>query len=355
MTRQLSILVLGASYGLLAAVRLCLANHHVTVVCRESEQLALSERGATVQLQRRDGADGRRLHVPAAPGFANAVGRLGLVTPGIAPDGFDLVFLAMGEPQYADPAISTLMTAIADADLPVISMMNLLPPSFLRRLPRLDVDGLKSAYSAWDVWQRFDPNRITAASPDAQAVRTDADRPDLLTVTLASNLKVAPFHNPADQDLLRIIDESAAKLHPGDVPAPARIVAHPSLTVPLSKWPMLITGNCRCLRSNGDLISISEAVRGNLEDSRRIYELVSRVVLAAGAPETDIVPFAAYSAAARHLTRPSSLARALSAGAKTVERIDLMVLHAAHSLGVPCHTIAEVSDSIQKHCETNPA
>lgn len=353
MTRQLDILVLGANYGLLAAVRLCLANHRVTVVCREGERAALSDRGATVRLQRRDGAEGRTLHVPAAQGRAGMPGTLGLVSPRIAPDGFDLVFAAMGEPQYADPEIAALMAAIADADLPVISLMNLLPPCFLSRLQTLDMEALMPAYSAWNVWRRFDPRRITAASPDAQAVRPAADRPDVLNVTLASNLKVAPFHDPADQDLLRIIEASVVRLHPDDLPAPARIVAHASLTVPLSKWPMLITGNCRCLLPDGRVIPISAAVRDNMEDSRRVYDLVAQVVLAAGAPETDIVPFALYASAARHLTCPSSLARALSAGARTVERVDLMILHAARSLGVPCADIAIVSECVQAALDRN--
>lgn len=353
MTDSLDILVLGAAYGLLPAVRLSLGGNRVTVVCRENEREALVERGASVTLQRRDGRDGRLLHAPAKPGRAQTGSVLGVVGPDVSTQGYDIVILAMSEPQYADASVDALMARIANKGLPVISLMNLLPACFLRRLNQLDVDAMKPAYGSWDVWQRFDPDRVTAASPDAQAVRMHANRPDLLSVTLASNFKVAPFHDDADQGLLAILEQSTARIQPDDIPGPARFVAHRSLGAPLSKWPMLIAGNCRCMQVDGNVITIAAAVRDRLEESRRIYDAVANVAVAAGALTSDLVPFAAYASAARQLTRPSSLARALAAGAARVERIDLMILHAARSLDMPFEEIAEISENIQSRVERN--
>jgi hypothetical protein len=353
MSEPVNILVLGAAYGLLPAARLSLGGHRVTVVCGADERQALATHGASITLQRRDGKAGRILHVPAAFGRANSPGVLGLTSPVNSPDGFDLVFLAMSEPHYADAAIAKLMGQVADLGLPTVALMNLLPACFLRRLGRLDVDALRPAYAAWDVWHRFDPRRVTAASPDAQAVRLQPERPDLLTVTLASNFKVAPFDDRTNQSLLEAVAASTERVEPDAIAAPARIVAQDSLGVPLSKWPMLITGNCRCLSADGSLSSIAAAVHAQIDDSREIYENVARISMAAGASARDIVPFGTYAAAARQLSRPSSLARAVAGGAYIVERIDLMILHAAEALSLPSDVIAEVSHNIDRMVRRN--
>ncbi|MDZ7711386.1 MAG: hypothetical protein U5K36_16005 [Roseovarius sp.] len=350
MSKSLDILVLGAAYGLLPAVRMCLGGHRVTIVCRADEREALDLHGASVTLQRRDGRQGRTLRAPASPGPCNREGVLGLVGTDISADGFDMVFLVMGEPQYADRAVANLMAKIADRGVPTVSLMNLLPACFLRRPGwfNVDVDALRPAYAAWDVWQGFDPTRFTAASPDAQAVRTHPERTDMLTVTLASNFKVAPFHDPADQAMLENVAKSTARIAPADPSAPARIVVQDSLAVPLSKWPMLITGNCRCLHPDGSVTSIASAVGDRMNESREIYDHVARVAMAAGASRRDIVPFRAYAAAARQLTRPSSLARALANGAQQVERVDLMILLAAEALDLRSGILTEISHIIAR-------
>ena len=54
------------------------------------------------------------------------------------------------------------------------------------------------------------------------------------------------------------------------VELPVKLKVHDSIFVPLAKWPMLIAGNYRCIRPN-DMISIKEAVHGNIEASRQIW------------------------------------------------------------------------------------
>lgn len=330
---SLNILVLGAAYGLLPAVRICLAGHRVTLVCRDQEQAQISDHGASVTLLRRGGQVDKRLHVPARRGLA-AEGVLGLTGTEVSPEGFDLVLLAMGEPQYAAPEVTALVQRIGEAGLPVISLMNAPPPPFLRRLSTFDVAELEPAYRSWAAWQAIDPERITAASPDAQAVRLDPERPNDLTVTLTSNFKVAPFARPAHQEMLETLARDVSAYRVEGAPLPVRILSHRAVHVPLAKWPMLIAGNCRCLRPDGSIVTIREAVHTDLEESRALYDWTLDVVLGAGAERDDLVPFEPYAKAALALTRPSSFAKAIGAGAPAVERVDKMVQRTAQALGL---------------------
>ena len=87
---------------------------------------------------------------------------------------------------------------------------------------------------------------------------------------------------------------------------------------------MLITGNYRCVTKDGPR-SIKEAVHTNLEESRAVYDWVRELCMALGAAPDDLVPFEKYAAAAQGLSRPSSAARALFAGAPDIERVDRLV------------------------------
>ena len=54
---------------------------------------------------------------------------------------YDLVGLAMQEPQYANHTIRVLMIKIAEAKLPCLSIMNMPPLPYLKRIPALaDID-----------------------------------------------------------------------------------------------------------------------------------------------------------------------------------------------------------------------
>jgi len=99
---------------------------------------------------------------------------------------------------------------------------------------------------------------------------------------------------------------------------------HDSLFVPFSKWPMLLTGNCRCVTA-GDPVSIREAVQSDLALSSEIYSAVESIVLRLGGRADDLVGFDKYVAATDKLTAPSSVARAIAGSATAVERVDKLV------------------------------
>ncbi len=103
-----------------------------------------------------------------------------------------------------------------------------------------------------------------------------------------------------------------------------KLKVHDSLFVPLAKWPMLIAGNYRCVTKDGPR-SAKEAVHTDVEESRTVYDWVFDLCVKLGAARDDLVPFEKYAAAANGLTRPSSAARALFAGAPNIERVDKLV------------------------------
>jgi hypothetical protein len=127
------ILILGASYGSLVATKVLLAGHRVQFVCTAAEAELINREGTRVRLPLPGGnevveVDSRRL-----PGKLSAV-----VPTATDPSGFDLAVLAMQEPQYRAPEIRNLLSALAKAKLPCVSVMNMPPLPYLARIPSLD-------------------------------------------------------------------------------------------------------------------------------------------------------------------------------------------------------------------------
>lgn len=349
--REISVLVLGASYGLLPAVRIAMAGHPVTVMCRGDEAQAIATSGAMLRLPERGGGPVFDLKMPAHLGAGHA-GSIGLVTPGEENlKDIDFVILAVQEPQLTSPDLHSVMQDIATANIPVLSLQNMPPPPFLTRVG-IDTAITEGAYTDLSVWRNFDPDLFSLASPDAQAVRKNADTPGVLTVTLPTNFKAAPFADEGAQDILLILSRAVDRARAGGRRPSVRLVASDDVHTPLAKWPMLICGNCRCLRAGEPPVSIAEAVATDIEGSREIYSWVSSIVRAVGAPEGVLVPFDRYTEAARGLTLPSSLARGLANGAKAVERIDLLVGAIAQDQGIdtaPLEPITRLIDQKLDH------
>ena len=109
---------------------------------------------------------------------------------------------------------------------------------------------------------------------------------------------------------------------------------------------MLIAGNSRCLVNDDEPRSIRDAVWSNLEESRQIYDSINSLARNAGADPDDLVSFDRYAAAAQSLIRPSSLARALHAGATAVERVDLLIELLAQSKGISIPALKSVVSAI---------
>ena len=323
-----NILILGASYGSLLGTKLLMAGHNVTLVCRKKTAELINRDGTEIRIKLRDEAMHRAISSRHLPGTLDAV------TPGdVDVSRYDLVGLAMQEPQYANHTIRVLMVKIAEAKLPCLSIMNMPPLPYLKRIPELAKMDLDEAYTNAQVWERFTPGLVTLCSPDPQAFRPPEEAANVLHVGLPTNFKAATFADTQHNELLRELeaDIDAVTLDGRDVPVKLKVFD--SLFVPLAKWSMLLTGNYRCITRH-EPQSIRDAVHGDLELSQSIYDHVDAIARRLGADPQDQVPFAKYAKAAESLLKPSSAARAVSAGAPFIERVDLLVKLISHQLGM---------------------
>jgi hypothetical protein len=334
-----NILILGASYGSLLGSKLLMAGHSVSLVCTAPTARLINREGTRVRFPLR----GRN---PVEVDSRRLPGRLDAVTPaGADPSAYDLIVLGMQESQYGGEGVRTLMLCIARSRKPCLAIMNMPPLPYLRRLPGLFVDALETCYTDPELWDGFDPERVTLASPDPQAFRPPEAAKNVLQVGLPTNFKAARFeheeHNALLRELEAGIDAARYEVDGEMLEIPVRLKLHESLFVPLAKWPMLVAGNYRCVRRH-DMIPIREAVHADPERSRRIYDWTAGLCMGLGAAPEDLVPFDKYAQAAEGLAKPSSAARALFGGARHIERVDRLVQHIAWQLGTECAALEDI-------------
>ncbi len=345
------VLILGASYGSLLGTKLALAGHNVTLVCLPEEAELFNTEGARIRIKPKGHDEFIEINSRMGPGSLDAAG-----PTEVDPATYDLVGLAMQEPQYRAPEIRTLLAAIAQSGTPAMSIMNMPPLPFLGRIVGKDTVHLRSAYADADVWDVLPPRLMTLASPDPQAMRPPGEPLNLLQVNLPTNFKVAAFEDPKHTAILRELEaDIAAYRHaPGDIDLPVKLRVHDSLYVPLAKWAMLITGNYRCITPDGP-VAIREAVHGDLTTSKTVYQKVCDLCIGLGAAPGDMVPFDKYAKAAEHLIRPSSAARAIDAGAPFIERVDRIVASLADRIGINIPTLAETVAVVDAKLAQNQA
>jgi hypothetical protein len=345
--RQYRVLILGASYGSLLAIKLLLAGHRVRLVCLPNEVEAINAEGIRVRMpvKGRDGlveVDSRR-----TPGALSASG------PADAdPADHDLVALAMQEPQYRAPGVRELLERVARARVPCMSIMNMPPLPYLARIPGLDAQALRDCYTDPTVWDAFDPDLLTLCSPDPQAFRPPEEKVNVLQVSLPTNFKVARFPSEAHTAILRDLQDGICAARYDGLELPVKLKVYDSVFVPLAKWSMLLTGNYRCVQT-GEVRSIRDAVHSDLAQSREVYDWVSALCRKMGAVPADQVPFEKYAAAANGLARPSSAARALAAGAPNIERVDSLVQRIAAERGMHLDTVDTVVAAVNRRLAEN--
>ena len=346
-----SVLILGASYGSLLGTKLLMAGHRVSLVCTRPTADLINREGTRVRFPVKGGESPLEIASRALPGDLSAC------TPDDAdPGAFDLVALGMQEAQYGAQGVRELMARIARARKPCLAIMNMPPLPYLRRIPGLSTKPLEPCYADPAVWEGFDPALVTLASPDPQAFRPAGEPKNVLQVGLATNFKAARFESEEPTALLRNLeaDIEQARFPSGheEIAVPVKLKVHDSIYVPLAKWPMLIAGNYRCIRRN-DMIPIAEAVHGDVEESRGVYDWVARLCTGLGARAEDLVPFEKYATAAAGLGKPSSAARALFSGAEHIERVDRLVWRIAQQRGLQCDTLHEIVARVDERLARN--
>jgi hypothetical protein len=345
------VLSLGASYGSLLAAKLALAGHHCHLICLPAEAELINKEGARVRMpvKGREGLvdiDSLKL-----PGKLTAGG-----AAGVNAAQYDLVVLAMQEPQYRSAGVRELLDAIAKAKVPCMSIMNIPPLPYLARIPGLQMALLRDCYADASVWDGFDPKCMTLCSPDPQAFRPPEEKANVLQVRLPTNFKSAKFDAQKHTAILRRLeaDVEAARfeVEGKKIELPVKLKVHDSVFVPLAKWAMLLAGNYRCIQRDG-IRPIKEAVHSDLETSRSVYDWMVKLCVTLGANEKDLVPFEKYAAAAQSLVTPSSAARAVGAGAPNIERTDRLVKAIGAQKGLRSPAIDEIVSTVDARLEAN--
>jgi hypothetical protein len=341
------ILILGASYGSLLATKLALAGHAAKMICLPHEAEMFNKEGAIVRMpvKGREGlvqVESRKL-----PGQITAGG-----PAGVNPKDYDLVVLGMQEPQYRSPGVRELLDAVAKAKVPTMSIMNMPPLPYLKRIPGIDAEAIRPCYADAAVWDSFDPKFMTLCSPDPQAFRPPEEKVNVLQVRLPTNFKSAAFESPAHTAILRRLEADIEAARFEGMELPVKLKVHDSVFVPLAKWAMLLAGNYRCVTQQG-VRSIKEAVHSDLAATRAVYEWVVKLCVSLGADVKDLVPFEKYAAAAQGLASPSSAARALYAGAPNIERVDRLVKTIAAGKGMRLAAVDETVELVDAKLEEN--
>ena len=349
-----NILILGASYGSLLATKMLFGGHNVSLVCLPAEADLMNKEGARVRLPVKGRKDLVEIDTRKLKGKLRAGG-----PADFNPKDFDLIGLAMQEPQYRQPGVRELLDAVARSRVPCMSIMNMPPLPYVKRIPGLDYAKLEVAYTDPRVWDSFDPATLTLCSPDPQAFRPPEEPVNVLQVTLPTNFKAARFDSDKSTQILRDIeaDIEAIRFDVGDgtkVELPVKLKTHDSIFVPLAKWAMLLTGNYRCVTKDGPR-AIKDAVHTDIEASRSVYNWVVDLCVELGSSREDLVPFEKYAAAAQGLSRPSSAARALFAGAPNIERVDRLVQAIAKQKGKSNPVVDATVKLVDEKLEANRA
>ena len=108
-----NILILGASYGSLLASKLLFGGHSIKPVCLPTEADLVNSEGFRARIPVRGRSEPVELDSRRLPGRVSAAG-----AAQVDPREFDLIGLAMQQPQYGSPGVRELLDAIAKSRVP---------------------------------------------------------------------------------------------------------------------------------------------------------------------------------------------------------------------------------------------
>lgn len=343
----MKILILGASYGSLLSTKLLMAGHDVSLVCRSTTADLINAEGTVVKMQLKRGDEHKEFRSVDLPGTVDAI-----IPEQVRPDEYDLIALAMQEPQYGSPSVRDLMSKVAASKKPCLSIMNMPPLPFLRRIPKLAGIDFTDCYTDVGVWDGFEPGLVSLCSPDPQAFRPPDEGSNVLFVGLASNFKATAFELDVHNEMLGQLEKDIAAVRIEGKRIPVKLSMYQSLFVPMAKWSMLLTGNYRCVLDQS-VQPIRDAVHGDIGLSEMIYSWVDELAKTLGAKEGDLVPFSSYAKAAENLLKPSSVARAVDGGAENIERVDKLVQRIGTGIGMQLDAIDDVVGRVDRRLSEN--
>ncbi len=140
MAAPYNILILGASYGSLLASKLLFGGHTIKLVCLPAEADLINAEGFRVRLPVRGRSDAGRARLRGSFRARSA--------PAGPPASIRGPTISSALPcrsrNIALPGVRELLDAVGRAKVPCMSIMNMPPLAYLRRIPGLDTDALKA-------------------------------------------------------------------------------------------------------------------------------------------------------------------------------------------------------------------
>src|SRR5438046_10156498 len=118
-----------------------MAGHRVSLVCTKPTADLINRDGTIVRMP----IKGRE--APLDISSKKMSGSLTATTPDAAdPGNFDLIVLGMQEAQYGSSGVRELMGRVARSRKPSLAIMNMPPLPYLKRIPGLQTDSLRTCY-----------------------------------------------------------------------------------------------------------------------------------------------------------------------------------------------------------------
>ena len=293
-----NVMIMGASYGSLLATKLAARRTQGQAGVPAGRGRGDQQEGARVRLPIKGRSELVEINSRKLPGKLTAD-----VPTAVNPADYDLVALAMQEPQYRSPGVRDLLEAVAKSKVPCMSIMNMPPLPYLKRIP-----GAGERRVACLLYRSDRMGQASIPDDDAVQPRPAGDSPaggedqraaghaaDQFQSRPASIPTRTPHPAP---DRSRTSKLSAIDTGDGKIELPVKLKVHDSIFVPLAKWAMLLTGNYRCVTKDA-ASTIKEAVHADLDKSRTVYNWVRDLVRCARRRPDDLVPFEKYAAAAQ--------------------------------------------------------
>ena len=250
------------------------------------------------------------------------------------------------------------MGRVAQSRKPCLAIMNMPPLPYLKRIPGLSTETLEACYADPERLEGFRSGADDAGESRSAGISSAGSTEERSPGRACRRISKPRASKPKSRPRCFAISKRTSK-QPGSIPAtarskfPVKLKVHDSIFVPLAKWPMLMAGNYRCIRRD-DMIPIKDAVHGDVDKSREIYDWVSKLCTGLGADDEDLVPFDKYAKAAEGLGKPSSAARALFGGAANIERVDCLVRRIAVQKGLQSGTLDEIVTVVDERLNKKP-
>ena len=319
------VLVIGANYGLLLAGMLQERDFDVEVFGTEKEVETLNQEGFSFNMN-----DSFWRFAPSNKlKFINSFNE----------DNYDLVILAVQEPTLSNPKIVEILSFISKNSIPILSIMNIPLLNFLKDIVGIqNIVNSETIYSSLKYSNLLNSKLIINSNPEPQIF--SKDKFNRLNIRLGGVFRCSSL-NILNKDIILDLTKSIEN------GLPAKIKSYKSSWVSLSKLPMLMTGNYRCL-NNFKLKSIYESVHLNTNLSEKIYNQIIEIMKKLGAGREAIIPFKLYLRASVKLDAPSSVCRTIINGKQNVERVDKLVQNIAKSISYNSPEIDEIVYNIDE-------